>query len=162
MSYEEVIAAAEAIEQEGGRASVRAVRQRIGYGSYRDIAASLRRRREESGQAEASGRIPEAVRIAGREVAERLWRAASRAAKDRLKTATEKLQENRRAMELELAELAVTIDTLVEQREAARRERGAARKAERAAIARAARLEGELAAAREALDRASSSGDDAE
>ena len=138
ISKEQVFEAASALLEEGTAASVQAVRERIGSGSYTTITRHLEEwRKENAAQVPAHiPDMPEKVMGAFRQV----WATASMAAREDVDTQRQALEAMRREMEQEKADMAAEIErleTALEEAAAAREALDKEREAENAARAQA-------------------------
>ncbi len=129
ISREQIFEAAGALQEEGTSATVQAVRERIGSGSYTTINRHLDDwRKEHAGQAPANlPAMPEKVMGAFQQV----WATAAKAAQDEVETQRQALEAMRREMAKEQADMGAEIQRLEQALdEAGRKVEGLKRKLE--------------------------------
>ncbi len=144
ISREQIFEAAGALQEEGTPATVQAVRERLGSGSYTTITRHLDDwRKEHAGQAPANiPDIPDKVMGAFQQV----WATAAKAAQDEVETQRQALEAMRREMAKAQADMAAEIQRL----EQALEETG--RKAEGLERELEAERRGRAAAEQQAMD----------
>ncbi|MDE0131238.1 MAG: DNA-binding protein [bacterium] len=152
MDKPEIFEACERIAEEGGKLTVRSLRDELGRGSFSELGPALREwKRSRAEQPPGGTPTPDAVSERGRELALQLWTLALGQSEERLEAERRALQEARSELEAERAEaerFADEMEAQMRQHEAkaATVERKAAETAQEAA-----KREGWL---KERLDRA--------
>lgn len=118
MKQQDIFAAADRMAAAGTQPTLKALRQQLGGGSYRDLAPALRVWRQTHESRPAS--VPQAVARRAQELGAQIWRLAASLADGRLQADRSVLLEEKAASEREQGETAELADRLTAELQIAR------------------------------------------